>query len=101
MSVGIEPTPPRDATTEMGSAGSIRRRRARGKRRSGFKDKVKALVERLYGQIEMVLMDGMVGIPNKRQEPIWTDARCPNMVNLFVNKQTYYSGMIMGVQSNH
>jgi hypothetical protein len=48
---------------------------------------MRPVIERLMRQMELILLTGMDEVVDVEHEEEWSDAECPALVRLFINKR--------------
>ena len=85
------------AATTSGRARSAPRTKAarkKKKRAAAYKQEMRPVIERLLGQLELMLLTCMDEVADEAKEEEWSDVKCPELVRFFVNKRGEFARWI-------
>ena len=60
---------------------------------------MRPVIERLLGQMELMLLTGIDEVADEAQEEEWSEVECPTLVRLFINKRGEFARWILDATS--
>ena len=73
--------------------------RKKKKKTASYKQDMRPRIERILGQMEIMLLTGMDEVAGEAHEEEWCDVECPALVRMFVNKRGEFARWIMDATS--
>jgi hypothetical protein len=73
--------------------------RKKKKKTETYKQEMRPVIERLLGQMELMLLTGMGEVDDEAHEDEWSDVECPALVKLFVNQRGEFARWILDAAS--
>jgi hypothetical protein len=83
-------------TRRKSGHGSDRRGRPPRKRKGGYLDRLRPVMETMLGHLEFTLMTGMEEVPGELNDEEHDDAACPAIARMAMNKQNLFAMALMG-----